>query len=104
MKKRKSQFVRAMKALSTPRKIALTGTPLQNQLEEYHTLIETIRPGKLGPWKRFRNAFANPIKKGQAADSTPSQVKKMQKKSFLLHKRFVIEFVASKDAVLICAV
>lgn len=42
-------------------RISLTGTPLQNNLNEYHTMVNWIRPGFLGNWNKFEKHYADPI-------------------------------------------
>lgn len=45
---------KAVKALTTPRVLALTGTPLENRLQELHSVMELLDPRALGPmWRLF---------------------------------------------------
>jgi non-specific serine/threonine protein kinase len=37
-------------------KVALTGTPVENHLGEYWSIIDLVLPGLLGPYRRFGNA------------------------------------------------
>lgn len=59
--------------LVTPNRIALTGTPLQNNLKEYHNMTDLIHPGFLGPLSSFKSTFVEPIERGLIATSTKSQ-------------------------------
>ena len=47
-----------------PIKIILTGTPLQNRLEELYNCIDIVNPGILGSLQMFRKVFGDVIVKG----------------------------------------
>ncbi|KAJ1671216.1 hypothetical protein EV182_007755, partial [Spiromyces aspiralis] len=57
-------------SIRTHSRICLTGYPLQNNLEEYWTMVDFVFPNYLGSLPDFRNAFINPIDNGLYADST----------------------------------
>ena len=46
----------------------MTGTPLQNNLEEYHHIIDIIQKNFLGDIKTFRQNFGHPINDGLAKE------------------------------------
>ena len=48
-----SQRTRAILRLSSPRRVALTGTPVENTLAELRSLFEFLNPGLLGSEKEF---------------------------------------------------
>ncbi len=48
-----SQRTRALLRLQSPRRVALTGTPVENGLSELHSLFEFLNPGLLGDSKDF---------------------------------------------------
>ncbi|EDO39293.1 predicted protein [Nematostella vectensis] len=54
--------------LKTRRRVLLTGTPIQNDLKEFHTLIELCNPGVLGTL--FRRVYEQPIVNGQQPGAT----------------------------------
>jgi SNF2 family DNA or RNA helicase len=64
---RQSQAVRAIPART---RLALTGTPVENHLAELWSIMEFCNPGMLGPAKRFRRRFQEPIEIRQDADAT----------------------------------
>lgn len=86
LKNVKSEFNRAVSQISTRRRVILTGTPLQNNLAEYFTMVDFVKPRLLGSLDEFKNRFENPIKKGQHIDSEPYEVQLMKKRIHVLHK------------------
>jgi len=53
----------AIRQLKSPRRIALTGTPVENRLTELWSIMQFCNPGWLGTPDRFRRRFAAPIEK-----------------------------------------
>ncbi len=53
----------AIRALQSGRRVALTGTPVENRLAELWSIMDFCNPGHLGTQRRFRTAFALPIEK-----------------------------------------
>ena len=49
---------RAMRAVASPRRLALTGTPVENRLSDLWSLFDFLDPGLLGPLDSFRKAAA----------------------------------------------
>ncbi|HEY7246080.1 MAG TPA: DEAD/DEAH box helicase [Xanthobacteraceae bacterium] len=48
-------------------RLALSGTPIENYLDELWSLFNTINPGLLGSRERFARRFAGPIERGDAS-------------------------------------
>uniref|UniRef100_A0A7N6BQH2 DNA helicase n=1 Tax=Anabas testudineus TaxID=64144 RepID=A0A7N6BQH2_ANATE len=86
LKNEASAVSKAMNSIRTRRRIVLTGTPLQNNLIEYHCMVNFIKENLLGSVKEFRNRFINPIQNGQCADSTPHDVRLMKKRAHILYE------------------
>ncbi|XP_056449561.1 transcriptional regulator ATRX-like [Gadus chalcogrammus] len=85
LKNEASNISKAMSSIGTRRRVVLTGTPLQNNLVEYHCMVSFIKENLLGSLKEFRNRFINPIQNGQCADSTPRDVRIMKNRAHVLH-------------------
>jgi len=54
---------RAVHGFNAPRRIALTGTPLENRLTELWSIIDFLNPGYLGTGGEFRRGFALPVER-----------------------------------------
>ncbi|KAF0311885.1 Transcriptional regulator ATRX [Amphibalanus amphitrite] len=57
-----------------------------NNLREYHTMVEFVKPRLLGSESEFSNRFIRPIENGSAVDALPRDVKLMKRRSHVLHK------------------
>lgn len=57
-------------------RIALTGSPLANNLTDYYTMVSWIAEGYLGEYKEFNANYVEPIEEGLYADSTHSERRK----------------------------
>ncbi|MQA92323.1 MAG: ATP-dependent helicase [Gemmatimonas sp.] len=53
----------AIRAIPAPRRIALTGTPVENRLAELWSILDFLNPGLLGSQAGFRRNFAIPIER-----------------------------------------
>jgi SNF2 family DNA or RNA helicase len=60
---------RAVSALPAVTRIALTGTPVENQLSELWSIMEFANPGLLGSAKKFRERFAVPVERHGDAEA-----------------------------------
>ncbi len=58
-----SQQAKAVRSLPAASRIALTGTPVENQLSELWSIMEFANPGMLGTAKAFRDRYAVPIER-----------------------------------------
>uniref|UniRef100_A0AAX7UYH1 Excision repair cross-complementation group 6-like 2 n=1 Tax=Astatotilapia calliptera TaxID=8154 RepID=A0AAX7UYH1_ASTCA len=65
-----SQITQAMKELRCKVRIGLTGTILQNNLEELWCVMDWAIPGCLGSLGHFKNKFSDPIEQGQRHSAT----------------------------------
>jgi hypothetical protein len=56
--------------LPADRRIALTGTPVENRLSELWSIMHVLNPGLLGSARGFRARFATPIEKDHDQEAT----------------------------------
>lgn len=63
----------------TKSRIAMTGSPLANNIEEYYCMIDWVAPNFLGPLSEFREIYANPIQQGLSTDSVGSEKRRALK-------------------------
>lgn len=66
----------ALALLSCRRRVLLTGTPLQNNLDEFHAMADFANPQLFGGSEVFRRGFANPILRGKEPDASDGQKEK----------------------------
>lgn len=58
-----SQMAKTLREVPAGGRLALTGTPLENSLQDLWTLIDWVNPGLLGDRKQFQSLFGTPIEK-----------------------------------------
>jgi len=61
-----SQVSKAAHGLTAKRRVALTGTPVENRLDELWSQFQFINPGLLGGRQDFQERYAKPIAAGDA--------------------------------------
>ena len=71
IKNASTRRARAARSLNADFRIATTGTPIQNNLMDLHSLFGFLIPGLLGSGAKFRNTFALPIERNN--DGTARQ-------------------------------
>ncbi|MEM9863850.1 MAG: DEAD/DEAH box helicase, partial [Myxococcota bacterium] len=59
-----SHTAKAAKGLNSERRLALTGTPIENRLSELWSIFDFASPGLLGDLKSFEEKVARPIDRG----------------------------------------
>jgi superfamily II DNA or RNA helicase len=65
-----SATAHAAKELPAARRLALTGTPIENRLSEIWSIFEFVCPGLLGPLNKFEERFGRPIDQGDGKAAT----------------------------------
>ena len=100
LKNSRSHKHQVISAVRTKRRVALTGTPLQNNLMEYHVMVSLVRGPVLGSSAEFKKRFQDPIDNGLMVDSEPRDVKRMKRRLFVLNKE-IKDFVLRRDETLL---
>ena len=67
LKNADSNTYTALTGLNVDRRVILSGTPIQNDLTEYYSLLGFANPGYLGTRQDFRKKFELPILRGRDA-------------------------------------
>ncbi|ELR14933.1 DNA repair and recombination protein RAD54B, putative [Acanthamoeba castellanii str. Neff] len=86
LKNADARITKCINGLETRRRVIITGTPIQNDLEEFFTMVNFCNPGFMD-LKKFRDVFATPIVLGRDPNATPQQKLESQSRSTALMKR-----------------
>ncbi|MER6673382.1 DEAD/DEAH box helicase [Streptomyces sp. NPDC000983] len=80
-----SATAKALRTIPTPARVALTGTPVENNLSELWALLDWTTPGLLGPLKSFRARHARVVENGE----DPQAVERLARlvRPFLLRRK-----------------
>ncbi|KAL7537050.1 hypothetical protein ACHAXR_007557 [Thalassiosira sp. AJA248-18] len=77
LKNRENQTSMALNSIPVKRRVLLTGTPMQNDLEEFFAMVDFTNPGILGTQEEFRRKTLAPILRGREPDATDKQKQRM---------------------------
>nr|WP_246211223.1 DEAD/DEAH box helicase [Phytoactinopolyspora alkaliphila] len=70
IKNARSKTAQALRAIPASARIALTGTPVENNLAELWAILDWTTPGLLGSRHQFQSRWADPIESGRAPHAT----------------------------------
>ncbi|RQM20991.1 hypothetical protein B5M09_000202 [Aphanomyces astaci] len=79
LKNAQSQINQALAALPCKRRILLSGTPMQNDLEEFYAMVDFTNPNILGDTREFRRRYLGPILVGREPDCSDHDRKHAQR-------------------------
>ncbi|MCT2594424.1 DEAD/DEAH box helicase [Streptomyces sp. N2-109] len=84
-----SATARALRTLEAPARVALTGTPMENNLSELWALLDWTTPGLLGPLKTFRARHARAVEGGSGPLRDTEATERLSRlvSPFLLRRR-----------------
>lgn len=57
-------------SIKSVRRVLLSGTPIQNDLLEYFSLVHFVNAGILGTAQEFRKKFENPILRSRDSEAS----------------------------------
>ncbi|KAI6225709.1 DNA repair and recombination protein RAD54-like [Aphelenchoides besseyi] len=80
LKNSDNQTYQALSGLKCERRVLISGTPIQNDLLEYYSLVNFVNPGMLGTAQEFRKRFENTILRSRDSTATDDLQKKGQEK------------------------
>ncbi|WP_043493900.1 DEAD/DEAH box helicase, partial [Streptomyces viridosporus] len=80
-----SATAKALRTIKTPARVALTGTPVENNLSELWALLDWTTPGLLGPLKSFRARHARAVETGEDEEAAERLARLVR--PFLLRRR-----------------
>ncbi|XP_076859719.1 DNA excision repair protein ERCC-6-like 2 isoform X2 [Brachyhypopomus gauderio] len=100
LKNYKSQITQAMKHLRCKVRVGLTGTILQNNLEELWCVMDWAIPGCLGSLGSFKNKFSDPIEWGQKHSVTKRVLAEGRRAVQILAKRLSRWFLRRTKALI----
>lgn len=80
LKNSENQTYQALDNLKVQKRLLLSGTPIQNDLLEYFSLVHFVNRGVLGTAKEFKKNFENPILIGRDADASEAEQQKGKEK------------------------
>ena len=66
---------KALDSLACRRRILLSGTPIQNHLDEFFSMVNFANPGVLGSHSEFHKKFERPILAGREPDASDAEQK-----------------------------
>ncbi|GHH79303.1 helicase [Streptomyces sulfonofaciens] len=84
-----SATAKALRTIHAPARVALTGTPVENNLSELWALLDWTTPGLLGPLKTFRARHARAVEGGIVTGEDTGAAERLARlvRPFLLRRR-----------------
>ena len=92
----------ALSSLKCNRRVLLSGTPMQNDLEEFYAMVDFTNPGLLGDSRTFNKNYMRPILDGREPDSSDFSKRKGEERSEEL-SNVVNKFILRRTNALLAA-
>ncbi len=82
-----TKTARAVKGLRSPYAFILTGTPLENRIDEIYSIVQYLDPGLLGPLFKFNRDFYRLDERGRPVDYQNLEALHRRLKPVMLRRR-----------------
>ncbi|KAI8906650.1 DNA repair and recombination protein RAD54B [Powellomyces hirtus] len=86
LKNAQMRTAQAISSLQTKRRIILTGTPMQNDLGEFYSMVDLVNPGILGSPSTFKRVYEDVILRSRETGCTEAEYTLGQERSLELAK------------------
>ncbi|CAB9497368.1 CHD3-type chromatin-remodeling factor [Seminavis robusta] len=96
IRNRNTVTARASRRIRAHHKLILTGTPVQNKVQEIFAAFDFLMPNFLGSSTSFAREFANPITKGHLAGASAESIGLGGDKLKVLHQQ-VLPFILRRE-------
>jgi len=96
IKNPKTQTAKAARCLRSRHKLILSGSPVQNKVQELWAIFDWMMPNYLGSDADFAERFGRDITKGQLPGASAGCIKKGRKKLKMLHQQ-VLPFILRRE-------
>ncbi len=80
-----TDHAKAIRKLNASRRIALTGTPIENGVRDLWSIFQFIQPGWLGGREDFKNRYETPLQSGETAAAVMARLR-LKVSPFLLRR------------------
>ena len=96
LKNPRSATAKASRRIKSQHKLILSGTPVQNHVNELWAVFDFLMPSFLGTEASFTKSFAKPIINGQVSGASPTAIGTSMNKLKLLHQT-VLPFILRRE-------
>lgn len=73
LKNKDTKTAIALAALPTRRRVLLSGTPIQNDLDEFYSMVHFANPELLGSERDYHREYQTPILRGREPEATDKE-------------------------------
>lgn len=74
LKNNSNKTLHALNSLDIEKKVLLSGTPIQNDLNEFFNIVDFVNPGVLGSINSFKRNYINPILKARELNCVSPEI------------------------------
>jgi DNA excision repair protein ERCC-6-like 2 len=92
IKERKSHTTKILNEVNALCRVGLTGTAIQNNYEEFWTLLNWTNPGRLGPVSQWKSSVCVPLKLGQSHNASNYELARARKTAKMLATNLLPQF------------